>query len=207
MPQQYDEIAAVYARSLYELADDAGGLAKVGEIYDELIAIVEMTRGDKNLHEFLSSPIIGVGRRQQSLHAIFDDRISDMLLRFLLVANDKGRLGHLEQIAGAYDALVQEAHGRVEVDLITASTEDVPRELIEAVKDRVQSVLGKEPVLHHYSDPAMIGGIKLRIGDQLVDGSVATRLRRMKEEILGEGSTDLRAETSRFLAEDTNQGT
>lgn len=207
MPQQYDAVAAVYAKSLYELADEADGLDKVGDIYDELIAIVEMTRADSNLHEFFSSPIIGVGRREQSLHTIFDGRISDLLLRFLLVTNEKGRLGHLEQIAGAYDALVQEAYGRVEVDLVTASSEDLPHELIESVKNRVQAVLGKEPVLHHYSEPAMIGGIKLRIGDQLVDGSVATRLRRMREEILGEGLTEVRAETSRFLADDTNSST
>ena len=68
-----------------------------------------------------------------------------------------------------------------------ADDEIVGSELVESVKKRVHDVLGKEPVLHHYTDPSMIGGIKLRIGDQLVDGSVATRLRRMKEEILGEG--------------------
>lgn len=206
MPEQYDEIAAIYARSLYELADEAGKLDKVGDIYDELLAIVEMTRADANLREFFSSPIIGVGRRSESLHTIFDGRISDMLLRFLLVANEKGRLGHLEQIVGAYDAIVQEAHGRIEVDLITASDEIVGSELIESVKKRVHDVLGKEPVLHHYTDPSMIGGIKLRIGDQLVDGSVATRLRRMKEEILGEGAVDMRADTRRFLDDDKNQG-
>ena len=204
MPQQYDAVAGVYARSLYELASDAGGLEKVGEIYDELLALVEMIRADKNLREFFVSPIVGLGRRRDTLHKIFDGRISDMLLRFLLVANEKGRLGHLEQISGAYDALVQEAYGRIEVDLITASEENIGEELIESVKKRVHDVLGKEPVLHHYSDPAMIGGIKLRIGDQLVDGSVATRLRRMKEEILSDGSTELRSETSRFLADDTN---
>jgi F-type H+-transporting ATPase subunit delta len=206
MPQQYDEVAAVYARSLYELADEAGNLDKVGDIYDELLAVVEMTRADANLHEFFSSPIIGVGRRRESLRTIFDGRISDMILRFLLVANEKGRLGHLEQIAGAYDALVQEAHGRVEVDLITASDEKVGRDLIESVKKRVHDVFGKEPVLHHHSDPAMIGGIKLRIGDQLLDGSVATRLRRMKEEILGEGAAGVRAETGRFLDDDKSKG-
>ena len=204
MPQQYDAVAGVYARSLYELASDAGGLEKVGEIYDELLALVEMIRADKNLREFFVSPIVGLGRRRDTLHKIFDGRISDMLLRFLLVANEKGRLGHLEQISGAYDALVQEAYGRIEVDLITASEENIGEELIESVKKRVHDVLGKEPVLHHYSDPAMIGGIKLRIGDQLVDGSVATRLRRMKEEILSDGPTELRSETSRFLADDTN---
>jgi len=206
MPQQYDAVAGVYARSLYELANEAGKLDKVGDVYDELHAIVEMTRADKNLKEFFASPIVGIGRRRDALKTIFEGRISDMLLRFMLVANEKGRLGHLDQIAGAYDALVQEAHGRIEVDVMTASDEKVGQDLIEAVKKRVQDVLGKEPVLHHYSDPAMIGGIKLRIGDQLVDGSVATRLRRMKEEILGEGATGVRAETERFLDEDTNQG-
>jgi len=205
MPQQYDEIAAVYARSLYELAHESGGIDKVGDVFDELAAIVDMVRADENLGEFFSSPIIGIERRREALKTIFEGRVSDMILRFILVANEKGRLGHLDQILGAYDALVQEAHGRIEVDLITASDETPGKELVESVKKRVQEVLGKEPVLHHYSDPAMIGGIKLRIGDQLVDGSVATRLRRMKEEILGEGSADVRSRTERFL-EDNSQG-
>ena len=107
MPQQYDEVAGVYARSLYELAHEAGGLEKVEEIYGELDAIVEMTRADSKLREFFSSPILGKGAREQTIRAVFENRISDMLLRFLLVANDKGRLGELAHIAGAMDAMLQ----------------------------------------------------------------------------------------------------
>ena len=199
MGQQYDELAYVYARSLYELADAAGGLEKIGDVYDELFAIVEIARGDKAFGEFLASPIIGTSGRRDALKRILDGRVSDLVLRFLLVANEKGRLGHLDQITGAYDALVQEAHGRVEVDVITASDANVGAALIESVKARVQEVLGKEPILHHYTDPSMIGGIKLRIGDQLVDGSVATRLRRMKEDILGKGSASMRSSAGKFL--------
>ncbi len=199
MAQQYDELAYVYARSLFELAEDAGGLDKIGEVLEEMQGIVELSRSDSAFREFLSSPIIGLGPRQKALKSIFDGRISDLVLRFLLVTNSKGRLGHIDQIAGAFDALVQEAHGRIEVDVITASEAEASPELLEAVRARVQSVLGKEPVLHHYADPTMIGGIKMRIGDQLVDGSVATRLRRMKEEILGKGATQVRSEAERFL--------
>jgi F-type H+-transporting ATPase subunit delta len=199
MGQQYDELAYVYARSLFELAEDAGGLEKIGEVLEELEVIVELSRSDSDFREFLSSPIIGLGPRQKALKSIFDGRISDLVLRFLLVTNSKGRLGHIDQITGALGALVQEAHGRIEVDVITASGGEASPELLEAVRSRVQSVLGKEPVLHHYSDPTMIGGIKMRIGDQLVDGSVATRLRRMKEEILGKGATQVRSESERFL--------
>jgi F-type H+-transporting ATPase subunit delta len=47
--------------------------------------------------------------------------------------------------------------------------------------------LGKDPVMHFYADPAMIGGLKIRIGDQLIDGSVAAQLRRMRSALLDRG--------------------
>ena len=199
MPQQYDEVAGVYARSLYELAHEAGGLDKSEEIYEELAAIVEMSRADPKLREFLSSPILGKGAREKALRAVFENRISDMLLRFLLVANDKGRLGELEHIASAMDAMLQSAHGRIEVDVYTASADQIGDELLGTVVEKIRSATGKEPVLHKYSDPSMIGGIKLLIEDQLIDGSVATRLRRMREGIVGRGAVGLRAESARFL--------
>ena len=52
MPQRHDEIAEVYARSLYELAHAAGGLDKVSEVHEELQQIVEMGRSNDNFHEF-----------------------------------------------------------------------------------------------------------------------------------------------------------
>ncbi|MEC8818187.1 MAG: ATP synthase F1 subunit delta [Planctomycetota bacterium] len=199
MPQEYDEVAGVYARSLYELAHEAGGLDKAEEVYAELDAIVEMSRADPRLREFLSSPILGKGAREQALRSAFENRVSDMLLRFLLVANDKGRLGELSNIASALDAMLQKAHGRIEVDVYTASADQIGEELLEGVVEKIRSATGKEPVLHQYSDPSMIGGIKLLIGDQLIDGSVATRLRRMREGIVGRGAVGLRAEAGRFL--------
>ena len=199
MSQQYDELANVYARSLYELADAAGGLDKISEVHEELNGVVELARANASFEEFLGSPIIGQGRRREALRAIFDGKISDLLLRFILVANSKGRLGHIGQIAEAFDAHVQEAQGRVEVGVITASADDASAELLEAAKLRIKSVLGKEPVLHHTTDSSMIGGVKLQIGDELVDGSVATRLRRMKEEIIGNGATVVRSGAGRFL--------
>ena len=136
MPEQYDEVAGVYARSLYELAHEAGGLEKVEEIYGELDAIVEMTRADSNLREFFSSPILGKGAREQTLRSVFENRVSDMLLRFLLVANDKGRLGELDHIAGAMDAMLQDAHGRIEVDVYTASEDQIGEDLLATVREK-----------------------------------------------------------------------
>ena len=71
---------------------------------------------------------------------------------------------------------------------------------VATVKARVKEAFKKDAVLHQYSDPNMIGGVKLRIGDQLIDGSVATQLRSMRESVSTRGSTKIRSRVNDFLA-------
>ncbi|HVP72988.1 MAG TPA: ATP synthase F1 subunit delta [Phycisphaerales bacterium] len=198
MPTHTNALAMTYARSLFELASAAGGQAKITEVAGELEQIAEIARSDKAFDEFVSSPIIDKTLREASLTRIFQNRVTDLTLRFLLVLNDKGRLGHLESIAGGFDALVQERFGRIEVDVFTAAP--LGRDQLGGLQKSIQTALGKEPVLHPYTEPAMIGGVKLRIGDQLIDGSIATRLRRMKRD-LQQSTGRLRDQSSRFIAD------
>jgi F-type H+-transporting ATPase subunit delta len=199
MSTHTDALALVYARSLYELAEQAGGRDKIMEIGDELEQICELSRGDRGFAEFLSSPIIDRRRRAKVLNQVLENRVTDLSLRFLLVLNEKGRLGHLEKINTAYDSLVQEAHGRVEVDVFTAAP--VGPDGLGGIADRIKEVLGREPVLHSYTDPSMIGGVKLRIGDQLIDGSVSTRLRRLKQNLLASGTNAMRDRFDQIVAD------
>ncbi len=199
MPNAQDALATVYATSLFELAEAAGGRAKIEEVGDELEQLLELSRSNRSFGEFLSSPIIDRGGRQEALRSMFNGRVSDLTLRFLLVLNRKGRLAAIDSIAAAYDHLMQEAFGRVEVDIFTAGP--LGEEARSEIQRMVQSALGKEPVIHAYTDPKMIGGIKLRVGDRLIDGSVASKLRRLKDDLLNQGGATVR---SRFdqLVED-----
>lgn len=199
MTTHTDALALVYARSLYELAEQAGGRDKIMELGDELEQICELTRGDRTFAEFLSSPIINRARRGDVLSRVLQNRVTDLVIRFLLVLNQKGRLSHLEMINTAYDRLVQEAHGRVEVDVYTATP--AGPDGLSGIGERIKEVLGREPVLHSYTDPSMIGGVKLRIGDQLIDGSVATRLRRLKQNLLTNGSASMRDRFDRIMVD------
>ncbi len=192
-----DALSHVYALSLFQLAEEADGNDKVLEIADELEQICELIRSNRELATFFASPVIDVERRSASLVAIFSDRLTDLVLRFLIVLNQKGRLGHLESISTAYDALLQEAFGRVEVDVFTA--QPMAAADMEGIKVQMASALGKEPVLHPYVDKAMLGGIKLRIGDQLIDGSVSTRLRRLGEDLTKRGGSSVRETFERFM--------
>ena len=186
MPTQVDEVAKVYARSLFELARELGGDAGVASMGAELREVCELARGDRRLQEFFRSPIVDPARRADSLRRMFGGKVTDTLLNFMLVLNRKGRLAELLAIEGAYDALEQEAFGRVEVDVFTqgGTVDEATKATLAA---DLKKSLGKEPVLHFYADPAMIGGLKIRIGDQLIDGSVAAQLRRMRSALLDRG--------------------
>jgi len=192
-----DALANVYARSLYELAQKAGAQDKINEVAAELDQISELLTEDKRFREFLSSPIIDKNERGVALKKMFTNRVTDLTLRFLLVLNNKGRLGHFGPIAEAFDHLVQEAFGRVEVDVFTAAP--LGREQLDGIRDRIRQALGRDPVLHAYTEAAMLGGLKLRIGDQLIDGSVATKLRRMKQNLSQAGATRLRSKFDRII--------
>lgn len=197
MNKQTDALANIYARSLFELAADAGGDEKVTEIADEIEQICDLVSSNQELEKFFSSPIIDSANRNRALSAIFSNKITDLTLRFLLVLNNKGRLNHLQQIAVAYDQLVQDAMGRVEVDIFTPTPIDA--DSINTIKVKVQKMLGREPVLHPYVDPTMLGGVKLRIGDQLIDGSVQTKLRRLSESIQSGGSDAIRERFETYI--------
>jgi F-type H+-transporting ATPase subunit delta len=195
-----DAVARVYAQSLLELADAAGGDEKIVETGGELSAITEMIRGDAEVAEFLRSPIIDSEKRAEALRRIFEGRVSDLVLRFMLVLNGKGRLGEFGAMTSAFDQLVNERMGRVEVDVMTVDGSLDPEQLA-VLGEKVKAKLGKEPVFHQYADDSLIGGLVLRVGDQLIDGSVRGQLRRMREELLVAGSSRVRAGADDFLAD------
>lgn len=192
-----DALSAIYARSLFELAEAQGGADAVARCLDELEAVLEIARADARFSEFLSSRVLPREKREASLRTILGGRVSDLTLRFLLVLNDKERLASLPAIAGAYDRVVQERFGRVEVDVFTATP--VSADELRSIRDRLAATLGKEVIVHPYTDPAMIGGVRMRIGDQLVDGSIATRLRKMRDQLATEGAVAVRSRAASIL--------
>lgn len=194
---QPDALATVYARSLLELADEGGGQERIESVLGQLEDILDMARADAHFGEFLASRVLSTANRAASLRKIFEGNCDDLVLRFLLVLNEKGRLGHLVAIVAAYDAVVQERFGRIEVDVFTASPVEFAE--LDGIKSRLSTILGKEVVVHPYTDESMIGGVKLRIGDQLVDASLASRLRRMRDSLHVSGGAELRARASRII--------
>jgi F-type H+-transporting ATPase subunit delta len=194
---QPDALAEVYAQSLFQLADAKGGRAMVETTLAELEELAELGRQHPGFGEFLRSRVLPVRQRAASLDKILKGNVSDLTLRFLQVVNQKERMGHLQAITAAYDALVQHKFGRVEVDVYTASP--ISPEELRSLRERLQAAIGREPIIHPYTDNEMLGGVKIQIGDRLIDASLATQLRRFREQLRGEGAVELRSRMDRII--------
>lgn len=195
---QPDAVAQTYAKSLLDLCMAQGGQAAAQSALDQLRDVLALAREDRSFGEFLSSRIIGVKERRKSLAAILTGRCEQRVLNFLLVLNDKGRLSRLPAIVAAFDQEAQNSFGNIEIDVTTPAplSDDAARSLADNLRNR----LGREPVLHRSVDPTMIGGVRLKIGDQLLDASLSTRLRRLRERMAENGAPQVRAAAERIFA-------
>ncbi|NUQ53605.1 MAG: ATP synthase F1 subunit delta [Phycisphaerales bacterium] len=190
-------LAKIYARSLIELAMEQGGRDKVEAVLGELQDVIELAASNPKFNEFLASRVVTSRDRAESLRTMFEGAVDKLTLNFLLVLNRKGRLGYIIPIVAALDGAVQAAFGRVEVDVFTASPLDSAG--LASVRERLAGSLKRDVVVHPYVDGSMIGGVKFRIGDQLVDASVATRLRKLRDRLGTEGASALRERLDRMF--------
>jgi F-type H+-transporting ATPase subunit delta len=194
-----DKVAAVYANALLELTQKQGGNTRAQEVGEEFRQLAEMINEDKSFRSLLASPTIERGARSAALDRILRGNVSDVLMRFIMVVDRKGRLNHLVEMEEAYDELLQGLFGKTEVDVFTVDGQPLEKATETSLCERLRTATGREAVFHYAADASMIGGIKLRIEDQLVDGSVATRLRRLRESIIRGGGATIRGNTERFI--------
>jgi F-type H+-transporting ATPase subunit delta len=100
-------------------------------------------------------------------------------------------------VVASFDEVVQEKFGTVEVDVFTA--QPATPEMVRELTDRLSKTLGKQVVVHTYTEPAMIGGVKIKIGDQLLDASVAMQLSKLRDQLNRDGTAAMRSRMGNIL--------
>ena len=104
------------------------------------------------------------------------------MMNFLGLLNSKNRLNILSEVIEAYDHLLDEERGIVEVDVTVAQR--LTPEQLETVRERVGTALKRNAVVHQYVDESIIGGLVLRVQDKLIDASVRNQLEMMRRQLL-----------------------
>ncbi len=171
-------LAETYAEALFALTEEAGNSPEVAE---ELEQLANLFVRQPDLISLLHNRGIPRHRRARSLRDIFKGRVSDLVYKFLQVLNVNDRLGRLEEVAVAFIKLNKDKRGEIDVDVYSARPLDERQ--MRHIADRLGSALGRTAMIHPRVDESLIGGLKLRVGDRLIDGSVAAQLARVKRQL------------------------
>jgi F-type H+-transporting ATPase subunit delta len=191
-----NSLTEVYAQSFFDTVAPKGAGAVEGALA-ELRSLVQLASDMPQFGEVLSNPGITGNQRVGLLERALRGRVSDDTLKFVQVLNHKDRVGMLGGVVASFDKIVQAKMGRVEVAVHTAT--ELPGGELESLRQRLGAALGREVVVSAKVEPGMLGGIKLRIGDQLIDGSFSTQLRRLKDKLGSEGGANVRAKIGAIL--------
>lgn len=172
-------VARNYAEALFELALRHEGLEAFGAALSLVAGLIDE---DPRLRQFLETPRIDAGPKKDALRKALEGQVPPMLLNFLLVVIDKRRQRLIGSIATEFAALVDDHENRVHVDVTVA------RPLDEAtgklLDERLSRLLGKTAVSHVRVDPSIIGGVVIRAGDTIYDGSLRRRLGSMRRQLM-----------------------
>ena len=172
-------IARNYAETLLELARRAGNLRGFGEAADD---VAEAMQRDRTLHLFLESPRVSARQKSDVIGRAFDGQLPPLFVRFLQALVTHRRQMLLPEIAREYHDLVDQVEGRIHANVTVARDPDdgergsIARELSRAY--------GKDVVPHFAVNPAILGGVVVRVGDTVLDGSVRRRLASLRSRML-----------------------
>lgn len=190
-------LGTVYAQALLGAAEGAGVTDTILDEFQSFIGVLDRI---PKFEAALVSPRVAPEAKGRMLDAAFQARMSRTLLNFLKVVSQHSRLNCLRAMHVATRRLYNELRGRVEVTVRTAERLDAAG--IDMVTSRLRAALGAEIELHTQVDPDLIGGIVVRIGDKVFDGSVANRLERLRKSAAASTAVKIREAIARFATTD-----
>jgi len=188
------KIASVYGRALFDLARERGQEDEIAEQLGELDRYVDR---EPEFAAFLSADL-NDDHRAESLERMFRGKLSDTLLDTLLVLNGRGRLSILGALAEQFEHLRHEARNQAEASVISA----IPLESKErdALVGVLKAATGREIVLTEKVDKAILGGLIVQIGDELLDASVASQLKRMRNNLRARAAREVHGDKEYFVS-------
>jgi len=170
-------MAGRYARALFELALDAKSVDAVKADLDKFAAMVEESA---DLHRLVRSPVFGADERSKALAAVLAKAgIVGLAANFLLYVTVNRRLFSVGDMIRDFRKLVAKWKGEVTAEVTAA--EKLSDSHLQALKSALMSITGEKSVdLNVKIDPAIIGGLTVKLGSRMVDSSLRTKLNAIK---------------------------
>jgi F-type H+-transporting ATPase subunit delta len=172
-------VARNYAEALLMLGQRHEAVVEYGALLE---AVAGAVTTEPRLEAILASPRVPKERKKKLLRDALAGRAPAPFVRYLESIVQRGRQGLFHEIAKAYERLLDAHLGRVHAAVSTAHTVDP--ELAKEIAASLAKLVGKEVLPHFRTDPRLLGGLVVRIGDRVLDGSVRRRLSLLRHSML-----------------------
>jgi F-type H+-transporting ATPase subunit delta len=172
-----EEIAEVYARALFEAAKEDGVLDRV---HEELGQFADALDSERNLQVFLFSPYFSSEEKKQGVRRIVTDA-DERLLNFLELLAERHRMPALFRVRRLFDDLWADENKLLPV-IVTSAT-DLDEGLVADIGKRIEEQTGRKVELSSNVDPDVLGGLRVRVGNMVLDATVRNRLEQLRKQV------------------------
>ncbi|MFC6334943.1 F0F1 ATP synthase subunit delta [Paenibacillus septentrionalis] len=169
-------VAKRYAQALFELA--AAGKV-VNEVEHEIKLVVTALSDNEQLNKFLNLPGVEVENKVELLKESFGSSVSELVYNTLRLMIERGRQNVIANLYESYAKIAGEVLGQAKAVVYTATL--LSESELAGVAAQFEQVTGKKIVAEQVVDPALLGGVRVRIGDRLYDGSLSGKLERLQK--------------------------
>ena len=177
-----ESVARRYAAALFEQARKSETPDVMGRTGEELALVAQTVADTGALRALLGQPLVTEERKKLALRNAFGDRVSPVVLAFLDLLVDKRRIGLLPELQREFARRVRE-HRNIARARATSAVPLTP-EQTAALERSLEARTGKDIELETEVDPSVLGGVLVRIGDTVFDGTVRGNLERLREQLL-----------------------
>jgi F-type H+-transporting ATPase subunit delta len=172
-----EEIAAVYARSLFEVAKDQD---KLDLVRDQLGAFADALNETRDLQVFFFSPYFSTAEKEDGLDRVVSDA-DPAVLNFLKLLIEKHRMPVVFRIRATYDALWEDENRLLPVQITSAV--ELDKQVVSQLGDRIAEQTDRKVDISADVDPDILGGIVVRVGNSVLDASVRNRLDQLRRQV------------------------
>ncbi|AZV55311.1 F0F1 ATP synthase subunit delta [Clostridium sp. AWRP] len=168
-----------YALALYKIGEEKG---KVKEYLEELRQVVAAIKGNSKFLEIMEHPEVSTSEKKKMFTKIFKDKVNEDILSFLLVLIEKDRINEIDGKLREMENIYLESNNTVKakVKTVVALNDDERNALIE----KLEKKFNKKVLIEEEIDPSIIGGVYVEVNNEVIDGSIRSKLSEMKKIML-----------------------
>ncbi len=163
-----------YAEAAFELATRD----ETVDAWQHDLTVAAGLARDERVVRAVDSPAVAIASRRKAVEQLLGGHVSRQALNLALLLTGRGRFGILPAVSAEYDAMVRESRGIVAATVMTPAP--LSAKDLAAIRTRVEQLAGAQVELETGTDPSLVGGLTIKIGDRLIDASVRGRLERLR---------------------------